>query len=143
MTSPATTVEAPRLRRSLTLWDLIMYGIIVIQPTAPMPAYGVFSNAGQGHVVWTDGEGISKRWLGLHLCGPRAPSFTRICHRMEHDDGLHPQSADLHDMVRQGDGGSIEWNAISDSISGADMAIVFRRIVYRAEPARRPDFGAD
>jgi amino acid transporter len=44
-------VNAPRLRRSLTLWDLIMYGIIVIQPTAPMPAYGVFSNAGQGHVV--------------------------------------------------------------------------------------------
>jgi amino acid transporter len=42
---------APRLKRSLTLWDLILYGIIVIQPTAPMPAYGVFSNAGQGHVV--------------------------------------------------------------------------------------------
>jgi putrescine importer len=51
MNSPATTIDAPRLRRSLTLWDLIMYGIIVIQPTAPMPAYGVFSNAGQGHVV--------------------------------------------------------------------------------------------
>lgn len=51
MNSPANTVDAPRLRRSLTLWDLIMYGIIVIQPTAPMPAYGVFSNAGQGHVV--------------------------------------------------------------------------------------------
>jgi amino acid transporter len=43
--------SAPRLRRTLTLWDLILYGIIVIQPTAPMPAYGVFSNAGQGHVV--------------------------------------------------------------------------------------------
>jgi amino acid transporter len=43
--------DGPRLRRSLTLWDLILYGIIVIQPTAPMPAYGVFSNAGQGHVV--------------------------------------------------------------------------------------------
>ena len=51
MTSSSTTLDAPRLRRSLTLWDLIMYGIIVIQPTAPMPAYGVFSNAGQGHVV--------------------------------------------------------------------------------------------
>jgi len=46
------TTSAPvRLRRTLTLWDLILYGIIVIQPTAPMPAYGVFSNAGQGHVV--------------------------------------------------------------------------------------------
>lgn len=50
-TSLAGATSAPRLRRSLTLWDLILYGIIVIQPTAPMPAYGVFSNAGQGHVV--------------------------------------------------------------------------------------------
>jgi putrescine importer len=51
-TTPAVPESsAPRLRRTLTLWDLILYGIIVIQPTAPMPAYGVFSNAGQGHVV--------------------------------------------------------------------------------------------
>jgi putrescine importer len=51
-TTPAATTSTPlRLRRSLTLWDLILYGIIVIQPTAPMPAYGVFSNAGGGHVV--------------------------------------------------------------------------------------------
>jgi amino acid transporter len=50
-TSASSSVAAPRLRRTLTLWDLILYGIIVIQPTAPMPAYGVFSNAGQGHVV--------------------------------------------------------------------------------------------
>jgi amino acid transporter len=49
--SPNAAVETPRLKRSLTLWDLILYGIIVIQPTAPMPAYGVFSNEGQGHVV--------------------------------------------------------------------------------------------
>jgi amino acid transporter len=50
-TPASSSVAAPRLRRTLTLWDLILYGIIVIQPTAPMPAYGVFSNAGQGHVV--------------------------------------------------------------------------------------------
>src|SRR6202166_3192478 len=50
-TTSAVSASAPRLRRTLTLWDLILYGIIVIQPTAPMPAYGVFSNAGQGHVV--------------------------------------------------------------------------------------------
>ena len=41
----------PSLKRSLGLWDLILYGIIVIQPTAPMPNYGVFTNAGGGHVV--------------------------------------------------------------------------------------------
>src|ERR1700755_3359539 len=51
-TTPTVTSSSsgPRLRRTLTLWDLILYGIIVIQPTAPMPAYGVFSNAGGGHV---------------------------------------------------------------------------------------------
>jgi putrescine importer len=50
-TTSSAPASAVRLRRTLTLWDLILYGIIVIQPTAPMPAYGVFSNAGQGHVV--------------------------------------------------------------------------------------------
>jgi putrescine importer len=49
----ATSVNAPRLRRSLTLWDLILYGIIVIQPVAPMSVFGVLSDAGHGHVVTT------------------------------------------------------------------------------------------
>src|SRR5947209_2329723 len=51
MGSPATTASAPRLKRSLTLWDLILYGVIVIQPVAPMSIYGVLSDRGRGHVV--------------------------------------------------------------------------------------------
>jgi amino acid transporter len=39
------------LRRSLRFWDLILYGIILIQPTAPMPSYGVISTVARGHVV--------------------------------------------------------------------------------------------
>jgi putrescine importer len=39
------------LRRSLRFWDLILYGIILIQPTAPMPVYGVISSEAHGHVV--------------------------------------------------------------------------------------------
>src|SRR5215469_12755961 len=50
-TSPSSS--APRLRRSLTLWDLILYGVIVIQPVAPMSVFGVLSNRGRGHVVTT------------------------------------------------------------------------------------------
>ncbi len=45
--------EKVRLRRALTLWDLILYGVIVIQPTAPMSVFGVLSNRGRGHVVTT------------------------------------------------------------------------------------------
>src|SRR5436305_11988900 len=47
-------MSAPaRLRRALTLWELILYGIIVIQPTAPMSVFGVLSDRGRGHVVTT------------------------------------------------------------------------------------------
>ena len=49
----ATVVSTPRLKRSLTLWDLILYGVIVIQPVAPMSVFGVLSDRGRGHVVTT------------------------------------------------------------------------------------------
>jgi putrescine importer len=39
------------LRRSLRLWDLVVLGIILVQPTAPMPLFGVVHQAARGHVV--------------------------------------------------------------------------------------------
>ena len=51
MGDESTAIPAPRLRRTLTLWDLILYGVIVIQPVAPMSIYGVLSDRGKGHVV--------------------------------------------------------------------------------------------
>jgi putrescine importer len=54
MASASTgTPSAARLRRTLTLWDLILYGVIVIQPVAPMSVFGVLSERGHGHVVTT------------------------------------------------------------------------------------------
>jgi len=41
------------LRRALHLRDLIFMGLIIIQPTAPMPLFGVVSNKAGGHVVST------------------------------------------------------------------------------------------
>src|SRR5213083_2984193 len=46
----ASTVSAPpRLKRVLTLWDLIFYGIVLIQPIAPVPLYGVAQKLSNGH----------------------------------------------------------------------------------------------
>jgi putrescine importer len=45
--------DTPQLRRTLTLWDLVFYGMVLIQPTAPMGIYGVVSQRAQGHVVLT------------------------------------------------------------------------------------------
>lgn len=54
MSSPTPSTSTPaRLRRSLTLGDLIIYGIVLIQPTAPMPLFGVVSQEAKGHVVTT------------------------------------------------------------------------------------------
>src|SRR4051794_41968664 len=50
-TSTTTTSAAPRLRRTLTLWDLIFYGIVLIQPIAPVPLYGVAQKLSDGHFV--------------------------------------------------------------------------------------------
>jgi putrescine importer len=53
MSSVSTSAggEKPKLRRALSLWDLVIYGIILIQPTAPMPLFGIVSQEARGHVV--------------------------------------------------------------------------------------------
>ena len=58
MDPPPATLEAPasaapRLRRTLTLWDLVFYGIVLIQPVAPMGIFGVVSREARGHVITT------------------------------------------------------------------------------------------
>src|SRR5487761_230809 len=50
-TMPDSTVGAPKLRRVLTLWDLIFYGIVLIQPIAPVPLFGVAQKLSNGHFV--------------------------------------------------------------------------------------------
>ena len=53
MSSEAGSAAPVTLRRTLRLWDLIIIGIVIIQPIAPMGIYGVISNAAGGHVVTT------------------------------------------------------------------------------------------
>jgi putrescine importer len=50
-TSTIAAPGVPRLRRTLTLWDLIFYGIVLIQPIAPVPLYGVAQKLSDGHFV--------------------------------------------------------------------------------------------
>lgn len=48
---PAAVSGQPTLKRSLRYWDLVLYGIILIQPTAPMPSFGVIYKQSNGFVV--------------------------------------------------------------------------------------------
>ncbi|MGA2258072.1 MAG: APC family permease, partial [Thermoguttaceae bacterium] len=51
--SSGTTGAKPGLKRVLGLWALVIYGIILVQPTGAMPLYGVICDKAHGHVVTT------------------------------------------------------------------------------------------
>lgn len=52
--TPANSAATqPRLGRVLTLWDLIFYGIVLIQPVAPIPLFGVVQVLSHGYIVDT------------------------------------------------------------------------------------------
>jgi len=44
---------AGRLRRVLTLWDLVLYGIVLISPIAAVPLFGVVQQLSGGLAVST------------------------------------------------------------------------------------------
>lgn len=48
-----SAVSKPGLKRVLGLSSLVLYGIILIQPTAPMPLFGAAASLAKGHVVTT------------------------------------------------------------------------------------------
>jgi putrescine importer len=50
---PVSPNSGGRLKRTLGLWSLVMIGMVIVQPTAPMGIYGVISNKAHGHVVTT------------------------------------------------------------------------------------------
>lgn len=51
--SPTGGNGGPGLVRVLRLHHLVIYGLVLIQPTAPMPLFGAAAEKAQGHVVTT------------------------------------------------------------------------------------------
>ena len=50
---PKTGEEVLRLRRVLTVWDLIFYGIVAVTPSAPATVFGLAQVKSHGHAVVT------------------------------------------------------------------------------------------
>jgi putrescine importer len=46
-------MQVQELKRTLRFRDLVLYGIILIQPTAPMPDFGVLYQKSHGHATLT------------------------------------------------------------------------------------------
>jgi len=80
-------MAASELRRTLTLPALIFTGIIMIQPTAPMPLFGVVHDIAKGHVV----TAILIAMFGMMLT---AFSYGRMA-------AIHPNSGSAYTYVGQ------------------------------------------
>src|SRR5277367_5801160 len=50
---PATASEPQRLRRVLSVWDLIFYGLVAVTPSAPATVFGLAQVKSHGHAVVT------------------------------------------------------------------------------------------
>ena len=47
--APVREAAAPHLRRVLSVWDLVFYGIVLTQPIASVPLFGVAQKLSNGH----------------------------------------------------------------------------------------------
>ena len=51
--NPVSSEPVPHLKRVLGLWDLVFYGIVLIQPIAAVGLFGVAQQLSRGHMVTT------------------------------------------------------------------------------------------
>jgi putrescine importer len=70
-----TMNQQGRLKRVLTLKDLIIYGIVFITPTAPYPVFGIVGSIAHGHVALTYLIGMVAMMLTALSYGRMATAF--------------------------------------------------------------------
>lgn len=80
---PATGAQ---LKRVLSLWDLILYGIVLVMPIAPVPLFGLAQQLSNGHAVTTI-------LLGMVAMGLTAVSYGRMA-------ALYPSAGSAYTYVR-------------------------------------------
>ena len=107
-----------KLRRVLTLPDLIVYGIILIQPAAALPLFGIANNTSHGHAVTT----IMIAMFGMAFT---AVSYGRLANR-------YPTAGSAYTYVGRGlhlmAGFVAGWCMIMDYILVPMLCVIFTSI---------------
>lgn len=80
--------QTQSLRRTLTLWDLILYGIVLIMPIAAVPLFGLVQQMSDGHAV-------SALLLSMVAMVLTAVSYGRMAAR-------YPAAGSAYTFVRHG-----------------------------------------
>jgi putrescine importer len=51
--APEVATGVPRLRRVLSAWDLVLYGLVAVTPSAPAAIFGLVERMSHGHAIVT------------------------------------------------------------------------------------------
>jgi amino acid transporter len=77
-----------RLRRVLTFWDLVLFGIICVTPIAPLPPFGIAEKLSDGHATLTV-------FIAMFAMLVTAVSYGRMA-------GLYPEAGSAYTYVSRG-----------------------------------------
>jgi putrescine importer len=114
-----------RLQRVLTLWDLVLYGIVLIMPIAPVPLFGLAQKLSNGHAVTT----ILIAMVAMTLT---ASSYGRM-------SALYPSAGSAYAYVGNGLNGHLGflagWAMFLDYLLVPLICIIYGALtVYRLVP---------
>lgn len=85
-TAPPGQPPALSLRRALSLWDLVLYGIVLVMPIAPVPLFGLAQKL-------SDGQAVSTLLLAMFAMVLTAVSYGRMA-------ALYPSAGSAYSYVR-------------------------------------------
>ena len=85
-TKAAVAETTTGLRRVLSLWDLVVYGIVLVMPIAPVPLFGIAQQLSNGQAVTT-------LLLAMVAMGLTAVSYGRMA-------ALYPSAGSAYTFVR-------------------------------------------
>jgi putrescine importer len=130
---PSATVPIQRLRRVLTPWDLIFYGIVAVTPSAPATVYGIAEQKSGGYVVVT----ILAAMVAMVLT---AISYGRMA-------ALYPSAGSAYAYVSRGMhpylGFAAGWAMLLDYILNPLFCVLYGTLaLQRALPVMPFSFGA-
>jgi amino acid transporter len=65
----------PHFRRVLSRWDLVLYGLVILTPTAPYPVYGIVQSVSGGHAAAAYFVAMAAMFFTAASYGRMAPAF--------------------------------------------------------------------
>jgi amino acid transporter len=118
---PNAEANPPRLRRVLTLWDLVFYGIVLIQPIAPVGIFGIAQKLSHGLVS----TAVLAAMVAMMLT---AFSYGRMA-------GIYPSAGSAYTYVSRGlnpyVGSLIGWAMVLDYLIIPIVNVVYPALTFK------------